>query len=476
MLLESCLAIGGIAGALVALKAWQIKKRNIKKPWKASYLAQVPKPAVERPPNIVVVLCDDLGYADVGCFGSMSIKTPNVDDLARQGMVLTNCHSSAPVCSPSRAGLLTGRYGVRGHVAGVFLPSGILSLAVSPFMYSRGMMGLAPDEVTIAEVLKRAGYRTGMIGKWHLGDRRPHVPNDFGFDFFFGAHFSNDMFPYAIYRNDKVEIPAPADQNVLTQQLTKEAVAFIDSSAPSGSPFFLYYAQPFPHTPLHASDAFRGKSAGGLYGDAVEELDWSVGEVVAALKRHGVFDNTLVIFTSDNGPWHEGNPGYRRGRKNLPFEGGSRIPMVACWPAKIPPGTTCKVPCSHLDIFPTILSLLGIQPPQDRVFDGQDISALLANPESAANQHPYHYIILRSAQAIRKGKWKYHKQHMSDNSAYFLLRPRRFLFDLEADPQESYNLAMNHPDVADELAGELSRFNASLKKNLRGWIRSKGTK
>ncbi|MEX2683909.1 MAG: sulfatase [Candidatus Sigynarchaeota archaeon] len=472
MILETCIAIVGVVGALVAWKAWQIKKRDIRRSAKVVYLENVSKPVLERPFNIVIILCDDLGYADIGCFGATAIKTPNVDELARQGMRLTSCYSSAPICSPSRAGLLTGRYGIRGHVAGVFFPSGLLSIVMSPLFYSRGMKGLAPDEITLADVLRKAGYRTGMVGKWHLGDRHPHLPRDFGFDFFYGAHYSNDMKPYRIYRNDEVDIPAPADQDVLTQHLTREAVAFIDSSAKSGTPFFLYYAQPFPHNPLHASDAFRGKSAAGLYGDAVEELDWSVGEVVAALKRNGVYENTLVVFSSDNGPWHEGNPGYQRGRKYLPFEGGSRIPMIACWPGKIPPGTVSDAQCSHLDLFPTILSNLGIPLPADRVIDGRDISGLLAGTSSQLGEHPFHYLILRRMQAIRKGNWKYHVRHASDNAAYFMLHPGPFLFDLKTDPQESYNLIKNQTDVAKELAGELERFNASLKKNQRGWIRS----
>ncbi len=480
MMLELYLAIGGIAGALVALKAWQIKKRDINVPAKAAFLNQVPAVDLKKAPNIVVVLCDDLGYADIGCFGSAAIKTPNVDDLARQGMRLVECNSSAPVCSPSRAGLLTGRYGVRGHVPMVFFPHSIISLGLSVIVYSHGMGGLAPDEITIPDVLQRAGYRTGIVGKWHLGDRRPHLPNNFGFDFFYGALYSNDMVPYSIYRNDKVEIPAPADQDTLTQHLTKEAIAFIEASKDDkDKPFFLYYAQPFPHTPLHASAAFKGKSAGGFYGDAVEELDWSVGEIVATLKKRGIFDKTLIVFTSDNGPWHEGNPGYQRGRKYLPFEGGSRIPMVACWPARIPPGTTCKAPCSHLDLFPTFLSQLGIPLPQDRVLDGRDISGLLADPAGASagtggDQNPYFYPIGKRAQAVRKGKWKYHKRHMSDNAAYSLMHPGPFLFDMQIDPQESYNQTMNHPDVAEELADELERFNASLKKNQRGWIPEKG--
>ncbi len=475
MILETCITMGICAGAFVAWKIRQIRKRNLKVPAKAIYLDQVPAVDPKKAPNIVVVLCDDLGYGDIGCFGSRVVKTPNVDALASQGMKLVDCQSSAPVCSPSRAGLLTGRYGVRGHAPMVFFPHGIISLALSVSLYSWGVMGLAPDEITIPEVLRRAGYRTGMVGKWHLGDKLPHLPNYFGFDFFYGAHYSNDMSPYRIYRNDKVEIPAPADLNTLTQHLNKEAVAFIEEN--NDKPFFLYYAQPFPHTPFRASDAFRGKSAGGLYGDAVEELDWSLGEVVAALKKHGIFDNTLIIFTSDNGPWHEGSPGYQRGRKALPYEGGTRVPMVACWPARIPPGMTCKVPCSHLDLLPTFLSLLGIPLPQDRVLDGQDISGLLADPVGACGEHkPYFHIVGKSAQAVRKGKWKYHKRHLSDNAAYFVLRPGPFLFDMETDPQESYNTAMNHPGLAEEMAGELGRFNAALKKNQRGWTREQGTK
>jgi arylsulfatase A-like enzyme len=298
------------------------------------------------------------------------------------------------------------------------------------------------------------------------------LPYNFGFEFFYGALFSNDMIPYRIYRNDKVEIKAPADQDVLTKRFTEEALAFIETH--KTEPFFLYYAQPFPHTPLHASGAFRGKSAAGLYGDAVQEVDWSVGEIVKALEHHGIFDNTLFIFTSDNGPWHEGNPGYQRGRKYLPFEGGTRVPMIACWPAKIPAGTTCDAACTNMDLFPTFLKMLGLPLPADRAIDGKDISGLLADPRGASPHDAIYYFVRKQIQAIRKGKWKYHVRHGSDNAAYSLLKPGPFLFDMEGDPTESYNQAMNHPQVAEELSSDVKRMQASLKKNLRGWLRSNG--
>ncbi len=453
---------------IICLRILRNKKRDIRLAGKKAYLSQLTSSTRPKDdPNIIIVLCDDLGYGDISCYEETPIRTPNIDALAKQGTRFTNFLSSAPVCSPSRAGLLTGRYPVRTHVPVVFFPSSLpLSFLLAMFVYSHGMRGLSPDEITIAEVLQKVGYHTSFLGKWHLGDRFPYLPNQFGFDFAFYTPYSNDMKPYSYFLNDQVAIKAPADQNVLTKRLTEQAVRFIEDS--KDHPFFLHYCQPFPHNPLHASEDFRGKSEAGLYGDAVEELDWSVGEIVKTLKKHGIFDNTLIIFTSDNGPWHEGNPGYHRGRKYLPFEGGFAVPFIACWPAKIKSGQKNSAISTNLDFFPTILSILGIPLPPDRIIDGKNVlNCWTGSPTSPYSS--FLYFRNKKLLAIRQGKWKYHIRHTTDNAAYFILRPGPFLFDLEKDPNESYDLKTHFPEKAKELSGELRKMRNLMKENLRGW-------
>ncbi len=456
----------------VGLRIRRNNKRDIRIAGKNAYLSQLtPSMRPNDAPNIIFVLCDDLGYGDISCYGETPIRTPNIDALAAQGTRFTNFLSSAPVCSPSRAGLLTGRYPVRAHVPVVFFPSSLpFAFLFSMFIYSHGMRGLSPDEITIAEVLQKVGYHTGLLGKWHLGDRPPFLPNRFGFDFAFYTPYSNDMKPYNYFLNDQVAIKAPADQNVLTKRLTEQALRFIEDS--KDRPFFLHYCQPFPHNPLHASDDFRGKSEAGLYGDAVQELDWSVGEIVKTLKKLGIFDNTLLIFTSDNGPWHEGNPGYHRGRKYLPFEGGFAVPFIACWPAKIKPGQENPAISTNLDFFPTILSILGVPFPSDRIIDGRNIlDCWTGSPTSPYSSSSFFYFRNKKLLAIRQGKWKYHTRHATDNAAYFLLRPGPFLFDLEKDPNESYDLKAHFPEKAKNLSGELRKMRKSMQENPRGWLK-----
>jgi arylsulfatase A-like enzyme len=300
-----------------------------------------------------------------------------------------------------------------------------------------------------------------------LGDHSPHLPNEFGFDFFFGALYSNDMKPYRLYLNDQVAVEAPVDQDYLTKKLTENAIQFIEDHA--GQPFFLYYAQPFPHNPLHASPDFQGTSQAGVYGDAVQEIDWSVGQIVDVLKARGIYENTCIIFTSDNGPWHEGNPGYQRGRKYLPFEGGVRVPMVASWPAKIPPGQATDAPAINLDFFPTILATLGIPLPEDRIIDGQDMGDLLTGKTQGSPHAEVFYFFDNHVQAIRMGKWKFHIRHMSDNAANRFLKLGPFLFNLEEDPNESYDQKMRYPDQAGILSRRLKEWRLSLRRNLRGW-------
>ena len=277
-------------------------------------------------PNIVIILTDDLGYGDLE---SPAIDTPNLKRMAAEGVSLSSFYATAAVCSPSRAGLLTGRYPVRTLITNPLMSTyDAMNVVMEVFgRYSYNVRGIPQDEVLLPEVLSRRGYRTGLVGKWHLGGTPGYLPNDRGFASFYGALWSNDDKPYAIYRDRDVVAPAPADQDVLTQDFTREALNFIRSSR--DRPFFLYLAHAMPHVPIHASAEFRGISHAGLYGDAVQEIDWSVGQVLDALHQYGIDEKTLVIFTSDNGPWWQGSPGQARGRKLTWFEGGCRVPFIA---------------------------------------------------------------------------------------------------------------------------------------------------
>jgi len=423
----------------------------------------------QRNPNIVVILADDLGYGDLSCYGSTGIKTPSIDRLAENGVKLTNFYSSSPVCSPSRAGLLTGRYPVRAHVPTVFYPTGslldrILSIAGG---YSYGLKGIPQDEILLPEVLKKAGYATAIVGKWHIGDESPHLPNENGFDHFYGALYSNDMKPYAIYRNSSIEQKAPADQDNLTRKLTEEALIFIKDN--KDHPFFLYYAQPFPHIPLHASKDFMGTSFAGLYGDTVTEIDWSVEMIIKLLGELNLEKNTLVIFTSDNGPWFEGSVRDMRGRKGLTYEGGQKVPFIACWPGTLPKGREIDEPAMNIDIFPTCLGITGMPVPNDRAIDGKNIFSLLTNRTSESPHEFLYFFWGKNIEAVRYKNWKYHRKHKSDISTYWMLKPGPYLFNLQRDPDESYSLINSEPEITKKLDDAIIQMQQSLKDNLRGW-------
>ncbi len=393
-----------------------------------------------RPPNIVFILADDLGYGDVGCYGS-SIPTPNLDRLASEGVRLTQFYSASPVCSPSRAALLTGRYPTRVGIQRVLFPSDTI--------------GIAESETTLPAMLKTQGYRTACIGKWHLGAQPEFLPTSRGFDEFFGLPYSGDMLPRPLMRNTAV-IEQPARLDTLTQRYTDEAVSFLVRSR--DVPFFLYLSHNEPHIPLIASEPFRGQSGLGPYGDVVMEMDWSVGEVLRALHENGLAGNTLVIFTSDNGPWYQGSPGRLRGRKGETYEGGVREPFLARFPGRIPPGLESHGVASMLDVLPTLAGLTGAALP-GKSLDGVDVWPLLIGQQPDVSRDVLLYFDDWNLQCARWGRWKVHLSRYNSvawgpsppEGRLNLPLPRPELYDLEADPGESYDVASQHPEIVAQI-------------------------
>jgi arylsulfatase len=407
--------------------------------------------AQPRPANIVFIYCDDLGYGDLGVYGS-HIRTPNLDRMAAEGVRFTQFYSANPVCSPARAALLTGRYPTRVGVPRVLNPNDTTGLALS--------------ETTMAQMLKDAGYRTMCIGKWHLGHRPEYLPTARGFDEYFGIPYSNDMNPRPLLHNTE-KIEEPANLETLTPRYTEQAVRFIESSA--GRPFFLYMPHTFPHIPLAASSRFRGKSPLGLYGDVVEELDWSVGEVLSTLRRMGLDSNTLVMFSSDNGPWYQGSAGPLRGRKGSTYEGGVREPFLARFPGKIPKGLLCQGVAGTIDILPTVAKLTGAVLPKAPL-DGTDIWPLLTGQKNSLDREALLYFDDWNLQCARWGKWKLHFARYN-TFAYspapaggrmnLPLRPPE-LYDIENDPMESYDAAPENPGIVKEIQGRVERLRATF--------------
>jgi len=467
------IALGAIILLKIVINLYWNKKQDIRMENHEIYLQSLKERNTtaeeEKPPNILIIFTDDMGFADISCFGSEAIETPNIDKIQKSGVTLTNFYSSAPICSPSRAGMLTGRYPVRTHVPTVFCPKNSLAekgnLLVN--MYSYGMKGISPDEVTMGEALQEVGYETGLLGKWHLGEESPHLPNDKGFDFFYGAFYSNDMNPYEIYRNREKELSAPVDQSKLTQNFTREALKFIEIN--KDAPFFLHYCQPFPHEPVHASDRFRGESHGGEYGDCVQEVDWSVGQILDKLEELDLMENTLIIFTSDNGPWQQGNPGCNRGRKGLVFEGGQKVPFLISFPKMFPQGVEIEEMAMNIDIFPTIMDMLGIPLPEDRIIDGRSLLPLLTQ-ETKESPHEYlFYFWNKKIQAVRDNRWKYHIRKWMDTHPYWMYKAGPLLYDFKYDYNESYNQTMDYKERAQSMGKKIEEMKKSLKKNLRGW-------
>ena len=435
------------------------------------YLSSIESVVESNPPNIVLVFVDDMGHGDISCFGSVAIQTPNLDNLAENGVKMNSFYASSPICSPSRFSCLTGRYPNRGFVNGVFFPHNhpIGKFRV-PLMIPHGVRGILPDEVTLAETLRAGGYKTGIFGKWHLGDQSPYLPNENGFDHFFGSYYSNDMTPYAFYRNDEIVFESPADQTQLTKEITKEILTYIDEN--HDQPFFIYYPSPFPHHPAHASEEFTGSSNGGTYGDCVHEIDWSIGEIRNKLEELGLTENTLIIFTSDNGPWYEGSPGFHRGRKGNNFDGGQIVPLIASWPQAIPKGIEVDAAAMNIDFFPTILKIVGIPLPTDREIDGVNILPLLKGEVVESPHEELYFVSTKKVMGLRtRDNFKYIDKHRSENSTYWAAKQGPFLFNLNHDQTESYNVSTHFPEKAADMRNKLEKKRKEMEANPRGWKR-----
>jgi arylsulfatase len=398
-------------------------------------------------PNIVLIYADDLGYGDLGCYGS-TIATPNLDRMAAEGARFLNFYSASPVCSPSRAALMTGRYPPRVNVPRVLGP---------------GEDGGLPDsETTMARMLKAAGYRTMCIGKWHLGDLPQYLPLNRGFDEYFGIPYSHDMWPRPLMRNNDI-VEQPATLETLTPRYTDEAVGFIQRAR--SSPFFLYLAHSYPHVPLAASPRFLGKSGKGLYADAVEELDWSAGQVLQALKDNGLDDNTLVLFASDNGPWWQGSQGWLRGRKGETYEGGMREPLIARLPGMIPAGTVAAGLATTMDILPTLARLCSAPLPSNPL-DGVDIWPMLTAQQEEVDRDVFLYFDDIHIQCARLGHWKLHVSRYNTRAwspapaagRMNLPLPKPELYDLSTDFQEAYDCASAHPDIVADMRARILRL------------------
>ena len=432
----------------------------------ALLLAFVPLAEASTPPNVIIVFTDDQGYGDVGVYGATEFRTPHLDRMAREGIRFTDFYVAAPVCTPSRAALLTGSHPVR-----VGLGRRVL------FPYST--TGLHSDEITLAELLKDRGYATGIIGKWHLGHHDKFLPTRQGFDSYFGIPYSNDMGnhryarenftapPLPILRNEET-IEKQPDQNFLTRRYTEEAVRFIEKN--KDRPFFLYVPHSMPHWPLAASSRFAGRSKLGIYGDAIEEIDWSVGEILQSLKDQGIDDRTLVIFTTDNGaslrPWQRrgyrpGSNGPLRGDKNTTWEGGMRVPAIMRWPGQIPAGLVQGELATAMDVLPTVAKLAGAEAPTDRILDGKDIWPLMSGQRGAKTPHDaFYYYRDERLQAVRSGSWKLHVYRPNWGQAAGQRNP--LLFNLDSDIGEKNDVAAKHPDVVERLQALAERAREDL--------------
>ena len=409
------------------------------------------------PPNVIVMICDDLGFGDLGCYGS-KLATPNLDRMAAEGVRFTRFNAGHPICSASRAALLTGRYGLRCNTAGAFSPNTV--------------RGTSLDETLLSDLFHAKGFKTKAIGKWHLGDAPEYLPTSRGFDSYFGIPYSVDMHPTRLVRDKKI-LEEETDPKQLTPRYTAEAVEFLDHVG--GDPFFLYLGFSYPHDPPMASERFAGKSGLGDQGDSIAEIDWSAGEIFKAIERNGLGADTLVMFTSDHGPWFQGNPGALRGRKASTFEGGFRVPLIARWPGVIAEQRVEETPCSNLDVLPSLTKVCGLGP-SPKTLDGVDVSALLFGTGDAIEERARIYFSPMGdhsldVHCIRKGDWKlrvaqgaggevYLNDSASSPTSAWLQHPE--LYNLGLDPAESYDVAKYHPEKVAELMAELDALVATF--------------
>ena len=438
--------------------------------------------ATAAPPNVVVIFADDLGYTDLGCYGAKGWATPHLDRLAKEGVRFTDFRVSQPVCSASRTSLLTGCYANRLGIHGALGPN--------------AKHGIADEETTLGELFKSKGYATAAVGKWHLGHLPRFLPTRHGFDSYLGLPYSNDMWPNHPTNKTFPKLPmidgekvidddvTADDQTKLTTLYTERAVKFIGEN--KTKPFFLYLAHSMPHVPLFVSEKHKGKSEQGLYGDVIQEIDWSVGQVLAELKKHDLEKNTLVIFTSDNGPWlgyghHAGTRGTLREGKGTVFEGGVRVPCVARWPGKIPAGTVQPESLMTIDLFPTFAKLIGAELPKLPI-DGKDGWSLFAGEKGAKSPHAayFHYYGTNELQAVRSGRWKLILPHnatqvLEDRTPGTDGKPagykqmkieKAMLFDLDADLGETKDVADANADVVKKLNALADAMRAELGDSL----------
>jgi len=431
-----------------------------------------------RLPNVVIVYADDMGYGDVGVYGGREFDTPNLDSMAGDGVRFTDFYVAQPVCSASRAALLTGCYSNRVGILGALGP--------------KSRTGISDGEVTIAQLVKQKNYATAIFGKWHLGCQPQFLPLHHGFDEYFGLPYSNDMWPFhpeapkdypdlPLMEGDKVVAYNPP-MDGLTSRYTERAVAFIEKNRER--PFFLYLAHNMPHVPLGVSPRFKGKSRLGLYGDVIMEIDWSVGEILQTLRRLNLDENTLVIFASDNGPWlsygeHSGHSGPLREGKGTTWEGGVRVPCVMRWPGQIPRGLVCTEPAMTIDILPTVARLIGAGLPAHPI-DGLDIRSLMTGKEGARSPHDALYFYWNeNLEAVRSGRWKMHLPHPyrtlggkeggkgGQPVKYEDASTQLALFDLVKDPGETQDVSAEHADIVARLKETARRFDEDLKHHSR---------
>ena len=434
----------------------------------------------EQQPNFVVIFADDLGWGDLGCFGSPTIETPHLDRMAAEGQKWTAFYVAAPVCTPSRAALMTGRYPIRNGMTSA--ERGVL------FPDSGG--GLPQEEVTLAELLKQKNYATGCFGKWHLGHLPQFLPTTQGFDTYYGIPYSNDMDRVADSPNyaehatsdadyralpehynvplmrDSEIIERPADQNTITRRYTEEAIEFIN--AHKEEPFFVYLPHSMPHIPLFASDDFRGKSIRGLYGDVIEEIDWSVGQILDTLRRLDLAENTLVVFSSDNGPWlrfqtHGGSAGPLRAGKGTTFEGGQRVPTLFWWPGRIEAGSIVTGQGSTMDLMATFASLSGTKAPADRKLDSHDLTPALFGTGPSPRRQMFFWT-RAELHAVREGPWKLHvKQREPIYYGREVVLEKPELYHIEHDVGERFDVAEKHPDVVERLLKLMEEHEAGIE-------------